>query len=543
MPFRGLIVVELKITRLLNELMRRKVVRVAIGYAVVMWLFLQIAEVTFEPLRLPDWALTLVVVLAIIGFAVAVVLAWALEVTPEGIRRDPQDRPDEGSSASAGSDGELHSVAVLPFADMSPDHDQSSFCEGIAEEILNALSKIQCLSVPSRTASFRFDIENRDIREIGRALNVETILEGSVRMDGDRLRITAQLISVRSGYHIWAKAYDRKAVDVFAIQEEIAQDILCHLCGSMNLEDWFMSMDASGETLSAHEFCAQGRHYLKLRTGPSLGFAIDMFSKAVALEPAMSLAWAGLAEAHTCMYLYQEDSHEHGDLAMEAAEKAVALEYDAPASRCAMGMALMIAGRYADAAVEFRTALALNPRLFSASYYYARCCQLQGKLEEAARLYESAIQMRPHDYQAPLLVLSLYRRLGMYDKACAAAHRGTQLAERYLLIYPDDARALYLGCLGFLHLGEVDKGRDWARRAVALHPDDVLAQYNVACFYAQAGDIDRAIEHLSKAAISGTEFTDWINNDPDLDPLRDDQRFKEISEPHDCRRSHSVAAA
>jgi adenylate cyclase len=525
-----LVVVELKIARLLNELMRRKVVRVAIGYAVVMWIFLQIAEVTFEPLRLPDWALTLVVVLAIIGFAVAVVLAWALEVTPEGIRRDPQDSPDEGSSANASSSGVLHSVAVLPFADMSPDRDQGSFCDGIAEEILNALSKIHCLSVPSRTASFRFDIENLDVHEIGRALNVETILEGSVRMDGDRLRITVQLISVRSGYHIWAKAYDRKAVDVFDVQEEIAQDILCHLCGAMNLEDWFMSMEASGETFGAYDYCAQGLHYLKLRSGPSLGFAIDMLSKAVALQPAMSLAWAGLAEAHTCIYLYQEGRHEHRDLAMEAAAKAIALEYDAPASRCAMGMALMIAGRYADAAVEFRTALALNPRLFSASYYYARCCQLQGKLEQAARLYESAIRMRPHDYQAPLLVVALYRRLGMHDKACAAARRGTQLAERHLMLYPDDVRALYLGCLGFLHLGEVDKGREWATRALALHPDDVLAHYNVACFYAQAGDIDHAIEQLSKAAISGTEFTDWINNDPDLDPIRDDQRFKVIRE-------------
>lgn len=518
----------LKFSRVLNELMRRKVVRVAVGYAVVMWLLLQIAEVTFKPLHLPDWAFTLLLVIAVAGFALAVVLAWAFEVTPEGLKRDPGDRPKSG--ARMPNERAYRSVAVLPFADMSPDRDQRFFCEGIAEEILSALSTVKYLRVPSRTSSFRFNTGDHDIREIGDALNVETILEGSVRKDADRFRITAQLIDARSGYHIWANSYDKKLSGIFEVQRNLSEDIVRTLFESLTPEEIVIPEPASVADISAYDYYLQGRHFLNSHTEQSVKFAVTMFTKAAEVDPKLSLAWAGLTEAHTCMHTFFASSKDHIKLATDAAEKAMSLRPDSGPSRSALGMALMVAGRYADADAEFKSALSMNPQEFLTTYYYARNCLLQGKLEQAAELFERAHQARPEDYQAPLLALSIYKRLGRKDKAHTAARRGTKAAECHLQLHPDDVRALYLGCSGFLELGKPEMARSWAERAISMNPNDVLTRYNVACFYAQAGDIDRAFANLSNIGTNQREFIAWMANDPDLDPLRGDPRFETLGQ-------------
>lgn len=518
--------------RLLSELKRRKVFRVAIVYAIVMWVILQIAEVTFEPLRLPEWALTLVMVMAIMGFVIAVVLAWAFELTPEGVKRDPQDKPKNSADSGArmATEGAYRSVAVLPFVDMSCGKDQGYFCDGIAEEILSLLSTVKCLRVPSRSSSFRFNTGKHDIHEVGEALDVETVLEGSVRKDSDRIRIGAQLIDARSGYHIWGCSYDRKLSDIFEVQRELSKDIVRRLCETLDPEEIVTPEHISSTDIRAYEYYLQGRHFLNRHTEQSAKFAVQMFSKAVAVDPRMSLAWAGLSEAHSYIYLNCENNRDHEKSARNAANKAVSLVPDSASARTALGITLMTAGRYAEADAEFRYALSMNPQQNWASYYFARSCLLQGKLEQAAELYECAYQNRPEDYQAPLMALSIYRRLERIDAAREAARRGTKAAECHLELHPDDQRALYLGCLGYLELGEPEKGRSWAERAIALNPTDALARYNIACFYAQLGEIDLALANLSKVGINRKEFIDWMNNDPDLDPLRGDQRFESLKQ-------------
>jgi len=523
-----------RITRLAQELLRRKVVRVAIGYGIVVWLILQIAEVTFEPLHLPGWSLTLLVVAAIVGFPVALVLAWAFEVTPEGLIRDPQDTlPTDPIKTN--KSGTHRSVAVLPFADMSPTKDQGYFCEGIAEEILSSLSTVKCLHVPSRTSSFRFNAGDEDIRAVGKALDVEAVLEGSVRKDGDRLRITAQLIDVQTGYHLWASAFDRDMSDVFQVQRELSQGIVRELCESLSPDEVAIREPASVADIHSYDYYLQGRHYLNRFTSEGTEFAIQMFSEAVGLDPDFSLAWAGIAEAHTYSYLYYEGSAEHRKKAWEAAHKAADLAPDAASSKTVLGMAFMIEGRYAEADMEFRSALAMNPIQFSASYYYARSCQAQGRLEQAAELFERASRRRPEDFQAPLLAMSIYRHLGKDGKARDAALRGTEAAELHLLLHPDDSRALYLASLGLLELGQKEKAKSWIERAIRLDPTDGLTRYNAACFYAQAGDNDLAYTNLHKANRTGRAFTDWLDNDPDLDPLRIDQRFETLRQNVQCQ--------
>ena len=210
----------------LAELRRRKVFRVAVVYLVAGWLLIQVADATFGPIGLPDWALTLVIVLIALGFPLACILAWAFDVTPRGFARTPAvPGPDAGGTArppapvatpapvpvaqAPVNTSPAQSVAILPFVDMSAGRDQEYFCDGIAEEIINALCCVRSLRVASRTSSFQFKGRPADVREIGRSLGVGSVLEGSVRKAGDRVRITAQLVNTSDGYHLWSESFDR----------------------------------------------------------------------------------------------------------------------------------------------------------------------------------------------------------------------------------------------------------------------------------------------------------------------------------------------
>ncbi|MDH3767847.1 MAG: hypothetical protein OES99_05285, partial [Gammaproteobacteria bacterium] len=230
-----------------SEIRRRKVFRATIAYAFVAWLVIQIADTTFEPLHLPDWALTLLIALVIAGLPLAVILAWVFDLTPEGLERDKGDR----AVAAPGVAPTDNSIAILPFADLSPEQDQAYFCEGVAEEILSVLSRVDGLRVASRRSTLRFRQDTADIREIGGALEVATVLEGSVRKEGDKLRITAQLVDVASGHNLWSHRYDREQREIFSIQDQIAENIASVMELSLRPQDRCVSQRAGTSDIEA----------------------------------------------------------------------------------------------------------------------------------------------------------------------------------------------------------------------------------------------------------------------------------------------------
>jgi len=203
----------------IEELKRRKVIRVVVAYIFVGWVLIQIAETTFAPIGLPPWTLTLVIVLVILGLPLAAILAWGFDITPEGIAKE-----DGGRLQTATADGP--SIAVLPFPDMSAEKDQEHFCDGLTEELLNVLTRIPKLRVASRTSSFAFKGKEINLKEAAEKLQVAHILEGSVRKSGTKIRVTAQLIEASSDSHLWSETYDRELDDIFAIQDDIAAHIL-----------------------------------------------------------------------------------------------------------------------------------------------------------------------------------------------------------------------------------------------------------------------------------------------------------------------------
>ena len=502
------------------EMKRRKVFRVALVYAVGAWIVLQVAEVTFEPLNLPDWAMTFMIVLAIVGFALAIVLAWALEVTPEGVKKTNPVNKTKPASESDGS-----SIAVLPFVDMSPDKDQDYFCEGMAEEIINALTKVRGVHVASRTASFQFKDEAIDIKQIGERLNVNTVLEGSVRKAGNRLRVMAQLIKVEDGYHIWSEGYDRDMQDVFAIQKEIAENIVQAFQLSLSsLEEQAIKITPTSN-VEAYDYYLRGRKYFYQHIRQGFNQAREMFSRAIELDPGYALAHAGLADCYSYVYMYADSSASNRLQAETASRLALELDPKLAQAHASRGLALSLSKRYAEAEQAFEEAIRLDPKLFEAYYFYARDSLAQGKLEKAVKSFEAACRVRPEDYQSPALLAQAYVGLDRKEEAIKAKWRALDLIEHHLERNPEDARALYLGAAGLIELGKTEQGLDWASRALAMGPEDALILYNVACVYSHAGAMDLALDCLERSVARGMAHKEWIENDTDLDPLRKEPRF------------------
>ena len=422
------------------------------------------------------------------------------------------------------------SIAVLPFADMSVEKDQDYFCEGIAEEIISALSRIEGLRVTSRTSSFQFKGAALDTREIGDRLTVGTLLEGSVRKAGDRLRITVQLINVADGYRLWSDRYDRELRDVFAIQEEIAQSIAQALKGTLSPKERRAIKQVATTNVVAYDYYLRGRKFFMQYNRRGIEFALRMFSRAITVDPSYALAYAGIADCSAYVYLNVDRREEHRLRAEEASLKALELDPELAEAQAAHGVALSLGERHEEAERAFETAIRLNPRLFEARYFYARDCFIQGKLEKAARLYEQASEVRPEDYQSPLLVAQVYVDLGRPEAAAESRRRGVRLAEARLDLNPDDLRALYMGANGLVALGERERGLEWGRRALEIAPDDTMLLYNMACIFSLAGEADQALDCLEKSVRRGFAFKAWVEHDNNLDAIRSHPRYHALME-------------
>ena len=420
------------------------------------------------------------------------------------------------------------SIAVLPFVNMSNDPENEYFSDGIAEEIINALTKVQALRVTSRTSAFAYKGKNEDIGEIGHKLKVATVLEGSVRKAGSRLRVTAQLVSVADGNNLWSERYDRQLEDVFAIQDEIAGSIVKALRIVLSEGEKRAIEAAPTDNVEAYEYYLRGRQFFHQWSRTGIQYARRMFERAIDIDPNYAVAFAGVADCCAFLYMYWDGSRANLEGADSASRKALELAPEIAEAHASRGFALTLERNYEGARLEFATAIRLNPNLYEAHYLYARAHLQAGNLEEAVREFEEAARVRPEDYQAILLSTGPLKGLGRLDASKAAQRRGLTVVEKHLELNPGDARALYLGSVALIELGERERGLEWAGRARAANESDSLVLYNVACTYAVANLVDKAIDCLDSAIQNGFGHRAWIENDSDLDSLRQDPRFQAL---------------
>jgi len=417
------------------------------------------------------------------------------------------------------------SIAVLPFINMSADKEQEYFCDGISEDILNDLTRLEDLHVVARTSSFAFKGKNQDIREIGMKLEADTIVEGSVRKAGNRLRITAQLINVADGYHLWSERYDRELDDVFAIQEEIAKNIVRALKIKLSKREKRALGKVKTQDVQAYDFYLRGREFFHQGTRKTIKYASEMFTRAIKKDQDYALAYAGLADCHSFLRQF-EKKQENIERSLAASKRAIELDPELAEAHAARGLAVSLSMQYDEAEKEFERAIKLNPKLYEAYYFYARTCRLQGKIEKAALLFEKAGEVRPEDYQATVFLASAYKQLNLPSEAGTTTHRAIDLVEKHLRLNPDDTRALSLGGTILIRLGEMEKAINWGKRAQAIDPDEPVVQYNMACIYSLAGKIEQALDCFEKAIQIGYASPEWAENDIDLDPIRDQPRFQ-----------------
>lgn len=423
---------------------------------------------------------------------------------------------------------EISTIAVLPFADMSPQRDQDYLCEGLAVELISALTHIDGLRVVSRTASFQFRAVGADVRAVGQQLGAGTLLEGSVRKMDDRLRVTVQLVEVATGYHRWSQRFDRTLDDVFAIQDEIAESVAASLRGGVLSRREKQALVRPQTALEAYEYYLRGLQHLPRMTKPDLERSAELFARAMALDAHYGPAVAGLATVHATLYEWFGARDEDRVAAEQYSQRALDLAPDLAEAHVARGFALSQSRRYEDAAREFERAIAINPHLFDAHYYYARAAFAHGDIARSAELFRKAGDVRREDYMSPMLEAQSLNMLGNHDEAHTVALEGIRRAERILALNPRDGRALSLGSGALYRVGQKARAVEWSERAIALYPDDVSSLLNGVCLRARLGQKDAALDLLERVVVRGWGKRDWIEHDPDYDSLRDDPRFQEL---------------
>ena len=429
------------------------------------------------------------------------------------------------TSAPAAVQRSTSSIAVLAFKDMSPQKDQDYLCEGLAEELINALTKIKTLSVTARTSAFAFKEKQLDIREIGTKLNVESILEGSVQKSANRLRITAQLINVKDGYHVWSERYDREMKDVFEIQDDITENIVQALKMVLTKEEKQSIQSVSTPEIEAYEYFLKGRQFLNQL---ALYEAREMFEKAIEKDISYALAYAGLAETHSWMYEWRGAKSEDLEAARQNSRKALELAPYLAESHISYGYVLSLDNRYDEAKEKFQKAFNIDPNSFEAYYYYARTCFANGEIEKSAEFFAKAADVRRDDFQSLILQSQSLRMLGKNEEAMNVEREGIRRADRQLEIDPTNRRALSLTPQALFDDGQIERALEWTNKALELYPDDASILFNAACFMAKTGRKEEALDYLENVFGRGYGKLDWIERDPDFDSLRDEPRFKAL---------------
>ena len=586
-----------RVSRFFTELKRRKVYRVAAVYAGVGVAISLAVPDLFGAFGCPPWAARLAIALIVIGFPIALVLAWALEMTPEGIRMQgdecaaagpgshpstdgspsgvaPSDLAPSGAASPAAvapAAGDLPgphapsssaplppSIAVLPFSNLSADPEQEFFCHGMAEELINNLTHVEGLRVAARTSSFQFQESSADIREVGRRLGVASVLEGSVRRSGDRLRVTAQLIDAGDGYHLWSETYERELADVFAIQDEISRAIVETVRPTLVGESEPPPRRPSTRNVEAYDLFLRGRSFWHQRYRVGLQRGLEYFQKAAAMDPDFALPYTGISDAYVALSLY---GFMPPKTAREKAENALArafeLDPDLGEARASRGwFRFMCAWEWKEAEEDYRRAMELSPSNVDVRAWYGILCAAQGRFTEGyAHLAEGKALDPLSSYLDSMeaavasMARDFYRGVGITEEvlqrdpgylfgvfiqqiclvgagrtaeAVAAGERGVALSRN-----ADFFRGLLAVSLA------VAERRDEAWRMVGdLHEEKenrYVPNLPLARGFIALGEVDRSLDFLEAAVEDKEPYLFSVHQEPGWDPLRSHPRFRDLA--------------
>jgi serine/threonine-protein kinase len=564
------------------ELKRRNVYKVAIAYAVVGWLLVQVATQVFPFFEIPNWAVRLIVLAIVIGFPVALVIAWAFELTPEGLKRTEdvdltaRTRTKRHTWISVVIVGALlsvglffvgrytapdrvttsglpeKSIAVLPFENQNRDPDTDYLCDGIPESIINSLSELPKLKVMSRNSVFHYKGKETDAQTVGKELKVQTLLTGRVRQRGDNLTIGVELINAQDNSQVWGQQYNRKLADVFAVQEEIAKGVSAKLRLKLTGAEQEQLAKRPTENLKAFQYYMQGRAAAQRRTNAELLASVSFFERALQEDGKYALAYAGLADAYANLGYYGSIAPIEGRRkAEEAARKALELDDKLAEAHVALGLVYIgfAPSNFSVGDRELRHAIELNPNLAVAHYNMGLSFIRQGRLDEAIVELRKARELDPLSSVIARAVAIPYYFKRDYKRAFELLREANELG-------PALSATWEIGL--FIRSGSLNEAFAEIEKAKDARKNDPLFIYSTAMAYAASGKQAEALQSIKELeAISGASLSTahWIakiyatlndkemafswlerglatgalgvfyKDEPVWDPIRDDPRF------------------
>jgi adenylate cyclase len=579
-----------RIDNFFAELKRRNVYKVAVAYAVVAWLVIQAASIFLPAFNAPQWAMQIIILILMIGFPVALAFSWAFEITPEGIKLESEIEPTKSiarrtgrkivaatialavvaaglfvyqlvrsKSDTPGSPNtatiENKSIAVLPFVDLSQAKDQEYFCDGISEEILDALAKVEGLRVVARTSSFLFKGKNADVSEIARKLNVRNVLEGSLRREGSRIRISAQLIDTRDGFHLWSETYERELQDVFAMQDEITRAIVNALKIKLAVA---LPVHKQPNT-EAYDLYLKGRYFVNRKTAVDTKRAIDYFQQALAKDPNDALAYAGLSDSYSSLVfpLGVAAPREAMSKAKEAALHALALDNALGEAHASLAYATFFYDwDWPAAEREFKRAIELNPNNADAHHWYSHYLMGQGRIEESLTQSRRALELSPFDILFNIHLSWHYLYARQYDQALDQIEKTVEMDKNFAQTYPwlglileqkgryaeaiaafQQAIKLFPGGSSvaeaeLAHTYAVSGNRGEAQKTIAelqeLAKSKYVSSFQIAAIYAGLREKDQAFAWLEKAYEERSDGLVNLRADQRFDSLRNEPRFQAL---------------
>ena len=578
----------MKIDNFFSELKRRNVYKVAIAYAVVGWLVIQVTATIVPALHLPDGLTTAVVVLTLVGFPVALVIAWAFEMTPEGIKRTENVSPDEvipqwskkkfaaliigvaviaagllafqllrSSRSTISATADAKSIAVLPFVNMSADKNDEYLSDGMTEELINVLSKVPGLRVPGRTSCFAFKGKNEEdiFRKVGDQLHVGTVLEGSVRKAGDKLRVTAQLINVSDGYHLWSKDYDGDVKDILNFQSNVAEQVVQALQVKLGGEGTRVLAKKPTENPEAHRLYLLGRYEFAKYTQTGWNNAIRYYEEALKLDPDYALAYCGLADNYAYMGSVVMPEKEANEKVKEFAQKALQLDPELAEAHMSVALALVSAYDWRNGLKEFDRALELNPNLAFAYELQSWTLNGLGRFDEAIAKTRKAVELDPLNpfFQMSLSFYQYWAR--QYDDAIAQARKtlamdpnsaishvllglsflkkgdtAGAIAELQKSKAPDPG-AWYQGFLGYAYAisGERAKAEVALRELEQVAKRQYVSPTAFATIYVGLGQKEKCLDWLEKAYEQQDSACWYLKIDQIYDSVRNEPRFQALT--------------
>jgi TolB-like protein/Flp pilus assembly protein TadD len=563
------------------ELRRRNVYKVAVAYAVVGWLLVQVATQVFPFFEIPNWAVRLVVLAIVIGFPISLVIAWAFELTPQGIKRtedvDLAAQPRAKSRAwiyvvvvgvflsmglfflgrySAGransqtstSSNPQKSIAVLPLLNESGDPKDEYFSDGLSEELIAALAQISGLKVIGRSSSFRFKNRKEEPKTVGEKLGVSTLLDGTVRKQGDRVRIVAQLVNVTDGIQLWTRTFDRQLKDIFAVQEEIARAVAESLKVTLLGSD--SAQKSASENVEAHNAYLQGHFYFQRRNLEDYRKAVDYFDEAIRLDPDYALAYAERAEAWTFIGDLTGERPTAFSKGRSDAEKAVAIAPALAEARGALGFVrCFVDWKFAEGLTELKRAKELSPANPTANDLLARIIVYLGRFDEAERQARHAVELDPLSTVTQGNMARVLFYAGKLDEADAFARKAVELqptgasnhrwqvliaaergdgetALREAQLEPDEGYRRFELAIAQYVVGDLKAADAALDNLIAKAPEGFA--YQIAEVYAVRGVKDKAFEWLQIAFDDRDAGMLSLLVDPLLRSLRDDPRYKNL---------------